>query len=161
MLEDLCRLPVRKLTTVRVTDSQSCILAQEGEQHLQNGDPQLTGHVLQCLFLISGLSAISIVGCSGSSTMRLDNSVELQFYPAASNFGQRFISFGSFGLDKHLKTPRAPAHHHTEWAGRRYPDTLANSWSASSTNHYCVQAWGGEMGERGAEELEHYKDGQI
>lgn len=39
-------------------DSQSCILAQEEEQYLQTGDPQLTRHVLLCLLLIIGLFAV-------------------------------------------------------------------------------------------------------
>lgn len=41
-------------------DSQNLILAQEAEQYLQNGDPQVTGHVLLCLLLIIGLSAVRL-----------------------------------------------------------------------------------------------------
>ncbi|KAG8510509.1 Integral membrane protein GPR155 [Galemys pyrenaicus] len=59
-------------------NSQSCILAQEEEQYLQSGDQQLTRHVLLCLLLIIGLFAVNV----------------------SSDFG--FISFGIFGLDKHL-----------------------------------------------------------
>ncbi|KAG8124906.1 hypothetical protein E2320_020199 [Naja naja] len=52
--------------------SQRCVLAQE-EQLLQTGDQQLARHVLLCLLLIVGLFAV-----------------------------EGFISFGMFGLDKHL-----------------------------------------------------------
>ncbi|CAH6788501.1 Gpr155 [Phodopus roborovskii] len=84
-------------------DSQSCILAQEEEQYLQTGDPQLTRHVLLCLLLIIGLFA-NLSSCLwwlfNHETGRLY--VELQFFCAVFNFGQGFISFGIFGLDKHL-----------------------------------------------------------
>ncbi|NP_001263373.1 lysosomal cholesterol signaling protein isoform 4 [Mus musculus] len=84
-------------------DSQSCILAQEEEQYLQSGDPQLTRHVLLCLLLIIGLFA-NLSSCLwwlfNHETGRLY--VELQFFCAVFNFGQGFISFGIFGLDKHL-----------------------------------------------------------
>nr|XP_042131397.1 integral membrane protein GPR155 isoform X2 [Peromyscus maniculatus bairdii] len=84
-------------------DSRSCILAQEEEQHLQTGDPQLTRHVLLCLLLIIGLFA-NLSSCLwwlfNHETGRLY--VELQFFCAVFNFGQGFISFGIFGLDKHL-----------------------------------------------------------
>ncbi|ERE71971.1 integral membrane protein [Cricetulus griseus] len=84
-------------------DSQSCILAQEEELYLQTGDPQLTRHVLLCLLLIIGLFA-NLSSCLwwlfNHETGRLY--VELQFFCAVFNFGQGFISFGIFGLDKHL-----------------------------------------------------------
>lgn len=94
--------PSRKPTTVRITvcDAQSCILAQEEEQCLQNGAPRLTGHVCCVHFSLLGHLLTSLVGCGGGSTTRLDDSyVELQFYCAVSSFGQRFISLGSVGLD--------------------------------------------------------------
>ncbi|XP_049629355.1 integral membrane protein GPR155 isoform X2 [Suncus etruscus] len=84
-------------------NSQSCILAQEEEQYLQSGDPQLTRHVLLCLLLIIGLFA-NLSSCLwwlfNQEPGRLY--VELQFFCAVFNFGQGFISFGIFGLDKHL-----------------------------------------------------------
>lgn len=84
-------------------NSQSCILAQEEEQYLQSGDPQLTRHVLLCLLLVIGLFA-NLSSCLwwlfNHETGRLY--VELQFFCAVFNFGQGFISFGIFGLDKHL-----------------------------------------------------------
>nr|XP_008117436.1 PREDICTED: integral membrane protein GPR155 isoform X3 [Anolis carolinensis] len=82
--------------------SQRCVLAQE-EQLLQTGDQQLTRHVLLCLLLIVGLFA-NLASCLwwlfNQEPGRLY--VELQFFCAVFNFGQGFISFGIFGLDKHL-----------------------------------------------------------
>lgn len=84
-------------------NSQSCILAQEEEQYLQSGDQQLTRHVLLCLLLIIGLFA-NLSSCLwwlfNQEPGRLY--VELQFFCAVFNFGQGFISFAIFGLDKHL-----------------------------------------------------------
>ncbi|XP_023369928.1 integral membrane protein GPR155 [Otolemur garnettii] len=84
-------------------NSQSCILAQEEQQYLQSGDQQLTRHVLLCLLLIIGLFA-NLSSCLwwlfNQEPGRLY--VELQFFCAVFNFGQGFISFGIFGLDKHL-----------------------------------------------------------
>ncbi|XP_074857657.1 lysosomal cholesterol signaling protein isoform X2 [Carettochelys insculpta] len=82
--------------------SQNCILAKE-EQRLQSGDKQLARHVLLCLLLIVGLFA-NLSSCLwwlfNQEPGRLY--VELQFFCAVFNFGQGFISFGIFGLDKHL-----------------------------------------------------------
>nr|XP_056717550.1 integral membrane protein GPR155 isoform X2 [Euleptes europaea] len=82
--------------------SQTCMLAQE-EQFLQVGDQQLARHVLLCLLLIVGLFA-NLSSCLwwlfNQEPGRLY--VELQFFCAVFNFGQGFISFGIFGLDKHL-----------------------------------------------------------
>uniref|UniRef100_A0A8C0JX53 G protein-coupled receptor 155 n=1 Tax=Canis lupus dingo TaxID=286419 RepID=A0A8C0JX53_CANLU len=84
-------------------NSQSCMLVQEEEQYLQSGDQQLTRHVLLCLLLIIGLFA-NLSSCLwwlfNQEPGRLY--VELQFFCAVFNFGQGFISFGIFGLDKHL-----------------------------------------------------------
>ncbi|KAB0403831.1 hypothetical protein E2I00_017776, partial [Balaenoptera physalus] len=71
-------------------NSQSCILAQEEEQYLQSGDQQLTRHNLSsCLWWLFNQEPGRLY-------------VELQFFCAVFNFGQGFISFGIFGLDKHL-----------------------------------------------------------
>nr|XP_006116554.1 integral membrane protein GPR155 isoform X2 [Pelodiscus sinensis] len=82
--------------------SQNCILAQE-EQRLKSGDRQLGRHVLLCLLLVVGLFA-NLSSCLwwlfNQEPGRLY--VELQFFCAVFNFGQGFISFGIFGLDKHL-----------------------------------------------------------
>ncbi|KAM8933474.1 lysosomal cholesterol signaling protein [Pelodytes ibericus] len=83
-------------------NSQSCVLSQE-EQQLHIGDPQMARHVLLCLLLIVGLFA-NVSSCFwwlfNLEPGRLY--VELQFFCAVFNFGQGFISFAIFGLDKHL-----------------------------------------------------------
>ncbi|XP_048455387.1 integral membrane protein GPR155 isoform X3 [Rhincodon typus] len=83
-------------------NAENCVLIQE-EQHLQNADPQLARHVLLCLLLIVGLFA-NVSSCLwwlfNHEPGRLY--VELQFFCIIFNFGQGFISFGIFGLDKHL-----------------------------------------------------------
>lgn len=91
-------------------DSHGGILAPKEEQSMQNGDPQLTGHGLLYLLLIIGLFAYLLVGCNGSSTMRLDSSVELQFYYAVFNVGQHLFPLESLGLDKRWKIPRGPVY---------------------------------------------------
>ncbi|XP_065696503.1 lysosomal cholesterol signaling protein isoform X2 [Patagioenas fasciata] len=82
--------------------AQTCVLAQE-EQLLQTQDKQLARHVLLCLLLIVGLFA-NLSSCLwwlfNQEPGRLY--VELQFFCAVFNFGQGFICFGIFGLDKHL-----------------------------------------------------------
>ncbi|NWI20662.1 GP155 protein, partial [Crypturellus soui] len=82
--------------------AQTCILAQE-EQLLQTADKQLARHVLLCLLLVVGMFA-NLSSCLwwlfNQEPGRLY--VELQFFCAIFNFGQGFISFGIFGLDKHL-----------------------------------------------------------
>ncbi|KFZ68687.1 Integral membrane protein GPR155, partial [Podiceps cristatus] len=82
--------------------AQTCVLAQE-EQLLQTADKQLARHVLLCLLLIVGLFA-NLSSCLwwlfNQEPGRLY--VELQFFCAVFNFGQGFICFGIFGLDKHL-----------------------------------------------------------
>ncbi|XP_043931493.1 integral membrane protein GPR155 isoform X2 [Protopterus annectens] len=82
--------------------TQSCALVQE-EQQLQNTDQQTGRHILLCLLLLVGLFA-NLSTCLwwlfNQEPGRLY--VELQFFSAIFNFGQGFISFGIFGLDKHL-----------------------------------------------------------
>ncbi|NWX62167.1 GP155 protein, partial [Promerops cafer] len=98
-----------KVTPIETVDqcvshcsAQTCVLAQE-EQLLQTGDKQLARHVLLCLLLIVGLFA-NLSSCLwwlfNQEPGRLY--VELQFFCAVFNFGQGFICFGIFGLDKHL-----------------------------------------------------------
>ncbi|XP_051871707.1 integral membrane protein GPR155 isoform X2 [Pristis pectinata] len=81
---------------------ESSLLMQEGGC-LQSTDPQLARHVLLCLLLIIGLFA-NVSSCLwllvNPDPGRLY--VELQFICIIFNFGQGFISFGIFGLDKHL-----------------------------------------------------------
>ncbi|KAK1165664.1 hypothetical protein AOXY_G14250 [Acipenser oxyrinchus oxyrinchus] len=83
-------------------ESQICMLSQE-EQLLHTTDRQLARHVLLCLLLIVGLFA-NLSSCLwwlfNQEPGRLY--VELQFFCVIFNYAQGFISFGIFGLDKHL-----------------------------------------------------------
>ncbi|XP_069472352.1 lysosomal cholesterol signaling protein isoform X2 [Ambystoma mexicanum] len=101
--------------------TQGCILSQE-EQHLQSGDPQLARHVLLCLFLMVGLFA-NLSSCLwwlfNLEPGRLY--LELQFFCAVFNFGQGFISFGVFGLDKHLIILPCKKRLEFLWGGREVP----------------------------------------
>uniref|UniRef100_A0A8B9BC57 G protein-coupled receptor 155 n=1 Tax=Anser brachyrhynchus TaxID=132585 RepID=A0A8B9BC57_9AVES len=94
--------PERADQCVSHCSARTCVLAQE-EQLLQTGDKQLARHVLLCLLLVVGLFA-NLSSCLwwlfNQEPGRLY--VELQFFCAVFNFGQGFISFGIFGLDKHL-----------------------------------------------------------
>eukprot|EP00063_Salmo_salar_P065742 XP_014040577.1 PREDICTED: integral membrane protein GPR155-like isoform X1 [Salmo salar] len=66
-------------------------------------DRQLVRHVLLCLLLI-----VSLLANLSSCLWWLFNQdpgrlyLELQFFCAVANYGQGFISFGIFGLDRHL-----------------------------------------------------------
>ncbi|KAM9304779.1 lysosomal cholesterol signaling protein [Gastrophryne carolinensis] len=84
-------------------NSQRCPLSQEEQQQLHTGDRQIARHVLLCLLLIVGLFA-NVSSCFwwlfNLEPGRLY--VELQFFCAVFNFGQGFLSFAIFGLDKHL-----------------------------------------------------------
>ncbi|XP_071196727.1 lysosomal cholesterol signaling protein [Salvelinus alpinus] len=83
-------------------ESTGCLLAQE-EQQRQLADRQVARHVLLCLLL-----TVSLLANLSSCLWWLFNQVpgrlylELQFFCAVVNYGQGFISFGIFGLDKHL-----------------------------------------------------------
>uniref|UniRef100_A0A4W4ECJ7 DEP domain-containing protein n=1 Tax=Electrophorus electricus TaxID=8005 RepID=A0A4W4ECJ7_ELEEL len=83
-------------------DASRCLLAEEEEKR-QSADRQTARHVVLCLLLAVGLLA-NLSSClwwlfsSIPGTLYL----ELQFFCAVVNFGQGFISFGIFGLDKHL-----------------------------------------------------------
>ncbi|XP_053483023.1 integral membrane protein GPR155 [Ictalurus furcatus] len=83
-------------------DSSHCLLVEE-EQKQRSADRQMARHVLLCLLL-----TVSLLANFSSYLWWLFSPVpgrlylELQFFCAVINFGQGFISFGIFGLDKHL-----------------------------------------------------------
>lgn len=72
--------------------------------------------------------------------MRLDDFMLNYSLPMLPDFSQRFISFGSFGLDKHLKTPRSHTHYHAEQTGRRHPEALLTA-GATTMCRYGVERW--------------------
>ncbi|KAK2850003.1 hypothetical protein Q7C36_008786 [Tachysurus vachellii] len=83
-------------------DSSHCLLVKE-EQKQQTADRQVARHVLLCLLLtVSLLANISSYLWWLFSPVPGRLYLELQFFCAVINFGQGFISFAIFGLDKHL-----------------------------------------------------------
>lgn len=84
-------------------NSKRCPLSQEEQHQLHSADRQIARHVLLCLLLVVGLFA-NVSSCFwwlfNPEPGRLY--VELQFFCAVFNFGQGFLSFAIFGLDKHL-----------------------------------------------------------
>ncbi|XP_064817098.1 lysosomal cholesterol signaling protein-like, partial [Oncorhynchus masou masou] len=79
-----------------------CETQQQRSPPVQD-DRQLVRHVLLCLLLI-----VSLLANLSSCLWWLFNQdpgrlyLELQFFCAVANYGQGFISFGIFGLDRHL-----------------------------------------------------------
>ncbi|XP_041700244.1 integral membrane protein GPR155-like isoform X1 [Coregonus clupeaformis] len=82
-------------------ESPGSLLAQE--QQRQVADRQVARHVLLCLLLTVSLLA-NLSSCLWWLFSRVPGRLylELQFFCAVVNYGQSFISFGIFGLDKHL-----------------------------------------------------------
>uniref|UniRef100_A0A8B9KWP3 G protein-coupled receptor 155 n=2 Tax=Astyanax mexicanus TaxID=7994 RepID=A0A8B9KWP3_ASTMX len=83
-------------------DSSQCLLVEE-EQKWQSTDRQVARHVLLCLLLTVSLLA-NLSSCLWwlLSTVPGRLYLELQFFCAVVNFGQGFLCFGIFGLDKHF-----------------------------------------------------------
>ncbi|XP_028249119.1 integral membrane protein GPR155 [Parambassis ranga] len=83
-------------------ESTDCLLA-EVEERQQFTDRQVARHTLLCLlltvFLLANLSSCLWL-LFNPSPGRLY--LELQFFCALANYGQGFLSFALFGLDKHL-----------------------------------------------------------
>ncbi|XP_069839063.1 lysosomal cholesterol signaling protein isoform X2 [Dendropsophus ebraccatus] len=100
-------------------NSQRCALSQEEQHHLHIGDRQIARHVLLCLLLVVGLFA-NVSSCFwwlfNPEPGRLY--VELQFFCAVFNFGQGFLSFAIFGLDKHLIILPCKKRLQFLWSGR-------------------------------------------
>ncbi|XP_072253132.1 lysosomal cholesterol signaling protein [Leuresthes tenuis] len=86
----------------RGCESTDCLLA-EIEELQQVADRQVARHVLMCLLL-----TVCLLANLSSCVWLLYNYVpgrlylELQFFCAITNYGQGFLSFALFGLDKHL-----------------------------------------------------------
>ncbi|XP_063069463.1 lysosomal cholesterol signaling protein [Engraulis encrasicolus] len=83
-------------------ESTRCMLAQE-EERRRDSDTQLGRHTLLCLLLLVSLLA-NLSSCIWWLFHREPGRLylELQFFCVILNYGQGFISFGLFGLDKHL-----------------------------------------------------------
>lgn len=83
-------------------ESADCLLVQV-EELQQVGDRQVVRHVLLCLLLTVCLLA-NLSSCLWLLLNRVPGRLylEVQFFCAVANYGQGFLSFALFGLDKHL-----------------------------------------------------------
>ncbi|XP_034740924.1 integral membrane protein GPR155 isoform X3 [Etheostoma cragini] len=83
-------------------ESTDCLLVQV-EELQQVADRQVARHVLLCLLLTVGLLA-NLSSCLWLLLNPIPGRLylELQFFCAVANYGQGFLSFALFGLDKHL-----------------------------------------------------------
>ncbi|XP_068429089.1 lysosomal cholesterol signaling protein [Clinocottus analis] len=85
-----------------ICESSDCLLVQV-EEHKQVADRQVGRHMLLCLLL----TVILLANLSSCLWLLLNHIpgrlyLELQFFCAVANYGQGFLSFALFGLDKHL-----------------------------------------------------------
>uniref|UniRef100_UPI0037E75A7E lysosomal cholesterol signaling protein-like n=1 Tax=Semicossyphus pulcher TaxID=241346 RepID=UPI0037E75A7E len=82
--------------------STDCLLVNT-EELQQVADRQVARHVLLCLLLTVSLLA-NLSSCLWLLFNRVPGRLylELQFFCAVANYGQGFLSFALFGLDKHL-----------------------------------------------------------
>ncbi|XP_074550946.1 lysosomal cholesterol signaling protein isoform X2 [Halichoeres trimaculatus] len=82
--------------------STDCLLVQ-AEELQQGADRQVVRHVILCLLLTVSLLA-NLASCLWLLFNRVPGRLylELQFFCAVANYGQGFLSFALFGLDKHL-----------------------------------------------------------
>ncbi|KAK2824588.1 hypothetical protein Q5P01_021763 [Channa striata] len=85
------------------SSEQPLDLPPPGGPQSQTDDSQTVRHILLCLLLI-----VSLLANLSSCLWWLFNKdpgrlyLELQFFCAVANYGQGFLSFGIFGLDRHL-----------------------------------------------------------
>lgn len=99
--------------------STDCLLVQV-EELQQVADRQVARHVLLCLLL-----TVSLLANLSSCLWVLFNPVpgrlylELQFFCAVANYGQGFLSFALFGLDKHLIIVPFKKRLYSLWYGRK------------------------------------------
>ncbi|XP_042350026.1 integral membrane protein GPR155 [Plectropomus leopardus] len=99
--------------------STDCLLARV-EELQQVADRQVARHVLLCLLL-----TVSLLANLSSCLWLLFNAVpgrlylELQFFCAVANYGQGFLSFALFGLDKHLIILPFKKRLYSLWHGRK------------------------------------------
>ncbi|XP_062287189.1 lysosomal cholesterol signaling protein [Scomber scombrus] len=105
-------------------ESTDCLLVQV-EEHQQVADRQVARHVLLCLLLIVSLLA-NLFNCLwllfNPNPGRLY--LELLFFCAVANYGQGFLSFALFGLDKHLIILPFKKRLRRLWYGRRKDEQL-------------------------------------
>ncbi|XP_054642819.1 integral membrane protein GPR155 [Dunckerocampus dactyliophorus] len=101
------------------SESTVCLVFRVDELH-QNEQRQISRHVLLCLLLgVSSLANLSscVWVLFHQNPSRLY--VELQFFCAVAKYGQGFLSFALFGLDKHLIILPFRKRLHRLWYGKR------------------------------------------
>ncbi|XP_044221652.1 integral membrane protein GPR155 [Thunnus albacares] len=100
-------------------ESTDCLLVQV-EELQQVADRQVARHVLLCLLL-----TVSLLANLSNCLWLLFNPkpgrlyLELQFFCAVANYGQGFLSFALFGLDKHLIILPFKRRLYRLWYGKR------------------------------------------
>ncbi|KAM9803436.1 lysosomal cholesterol signaling protein [Syngnathus typhle] len=100
-------------------DSNVCLVFRVEEHHWDE-DRQVARHVLLCLLL----AVSSLVNLSSCVWLLLYQDpgrlyVELQFFCVVANYGQGFVSFALFGLDKHFIILPFWRRLRTLWYGKR------------------------------------------
>uniref|UniRef100_A0A4W6E6Z6 G protein-coupled receptor 155 n=1 Tax=Lates calcarifer TaxID=8187 RepID=A0A4W6E6Z6_LATCA len=115
-----------QVTTLNNCESTDCLLVQV-EELQQVADRQVARHVLLCLLL-----TVSLLANLSSCLWLLFNPVpgrlylELQFFCAVANYGQGFLSFALFGLDKHLIILPFKKRLYNLWYGKKQEEQLEN-----------------------------------
>ncbi|XP_023261468.1 integral membrane protein GPR155 isoform X1 [Seriola lalandi dorsalis] len=105
-------------------ESTECLLVQV-EELQQVADRQVARHVLLCLLL-----TVSLLANLSSCLWLLFNPIpgrlylELQFFCAVANYGQGFLSFALFGLDKHLILLPFKKRLYNLWYGKKREEQL-------------------------------------
>lgn len=100
-------------------ESTDCLLVRV-EELQQAADRQVARHMLLCLLL-----TVTLLANLSSCLWLLFNQVpgrlylELQFFCAVANYGQGFLSFALFGLDKHLIILPFKKRLHNLWYGKK------------------------------------------
>ncbi|XP_040004282.1 integral membrane protein GPR155 isoform X2 [Xiphias gladius] len=105
-------------------ESTDCLLVQV-EELQQVADRQVARHVLLCLLLTVSLLA-NLSSCLWLLFNRIPGRLylELQFFCAVANYGQGFLSFALFGLDKHLIILPFKKRLYNLWYGQKQEEQL-------------------------------------
>ncbi|XP_054471046.1 integral membrane protein GPR155 [Anoplopoma fimbria] len=103
-------------------ESSDCLLVQV-EESQQVADRQVARHLLLCLLLTVSLLA-NLSSCLWLLLNQVPGSLylELQFFCAVANYGQGFLSFALFGLDKHLIILPFKKRLYSLWYGKKKED---------------------------------------
>ncbi|KAM9347282.1 lysosomal cholesterol signaling protein [Symphorus nematophorus] len=105
-------------------ESTDCLLVQV-EELQQVADRQTARHLILCLLLTVSLLA-NLSSCLWLIFNRVPGRLylELQFFCAVANYGQGFLSFALFGLDKHLIILPFKKRLYSLWYGKKQEEQL-------------------------------------